>query len=243
MVLPAKPDDAPTLTAIALIAKRHWGYPAAWMAEWEPGLRVTPEFIAANETFAAWSDDGEAEKVLGWAALVVADNGEAWLEHLWVQPEAMGRGVGRFLFDYAVARARGAGLRAPAHRVRSPRRAFLPSNGAHGARAPRHLPCRAFHDSCLSLSTRSDLCCRGGSVREVPQSGMPPLISSLGGRWARHPAAALREGSYRRHPALRDFADRAASTMSPWRPRSLVARWTEDLPQLFPSTGLGSVGA
>ena len=59
MVLPAKPDDAPTLTAIALAAKGYWGYPIAWLAEWTPGLRVTPEFITANETFAVRPADCE----------------------------------------------------------------------------------------------------------------------------------------------------------------------------------------
>ena len=110
MVLPAKPDDAATLTAIALAAKRHWGYPAAWLAEWAPGLRVTPEFIAANETFVAWADDRRAGEMLGFAALIVADDGEAWLEHLWVRPEAMSRGIGRALFEHAVTRARGRGF-------------------------------------------------------------------------------------------------------------------------------------
>ena len=110
MVSPAKPGDAPALTAIARAAKRHWGYPAAWLEEWEPLLRVTPEFLAATETFAAWPADGGAGEILGWAALTVADDGDAWLEHLWVRPAAMGRGVGRLLFEHAAARARARGF-------------------------------------------------------------------------------------------------------------------------------------
>lgn len=110
MVFPAKPGDAPTLTRIAFAAKAHWGYPAAWLAEWEPGLRVTPEFLAANEVFVARPSAGGAGEILGWAALVAAADGALWLDHLWVQPAAMGRGVGRVLFEHAVARARARGF-------------------------------------------------------------------------------------------------------------------------------------
>ncbi len=148
MVFPAKPGDAPALTAIARAAKRHWGYPAAWLAEWEPGLRVTPEFIAANETFAARPAGGEAEEILGWAALVVASDGAMWLEHLWVRPEAMGRGVGRVLFEHAATRARARGF-ARLHVESDPhaepfylrmgaRRAGVVTAAVQGV--PRHLP-------------------------------------------------------------------------------------------------------
>jgi hypothetical protein len=32
----ATADDTPGLTAIARAAKAHWGYPAEWLAGWEP---------------------------------------------------------------------------------------------------------------------------------------------------------------------------------------------------------------
>ena len=99
-IIRARPADAPALSAIAWAAKAHWGYPADWMEQWRDVLTITPDFIAANETFAAVSDG----QITAFHALL--ETAEAWrLEHLWVLPEQMGRGFGRCLFTHAAARA------------------------------------------------------------------------------------------------------------------------------------------
>ncbi len=99
-IIPATPSLAPALSAIAWAAKAHWGYPAHWMAWWRAQLTITPQFIAANETFIATANG----RIVGFHALV--DKPESWrLEHLWVLPNEMGRGFGRSLFNHAVARA------------------------------------------------------------------------------------------------------------------------------------------
>jgi GNAT superfamily N-acetyltransferase len=96
----AHPSDAPVLSAIAHAAKAHWGYPPHWMKQWREQLTITPEFIAAHETFMA-EVDGE---ILGFHSLV--ETTESWhLEHLWILPKAISRGFGRSLFDHATARA------------------------------------------------------------------------------------------------------------------------------------------
>ena len=95
----AKPDDAVTLTEIALAAKRHWGYPIKWLESWYDVLTVLPEFIVSHETYAA-IDEG---RTVGFHAL--GRKGERMdLLHLWVLPDAMGRGVGRSLFIHALER-------------------------------------------------------------------------------------------------------------------------------------------
>jgi GNAT superfamily N-acetyltransferase len=92
--------DAATLTSIAVDAKRHWGYPETWIARWMPALTITPAFIAAHEIFAAESSGGG---LVGFYALVVEH--ERWaLDHLWVDPAHMGRGLGRQLFEHAARR-------------------------------------------------------------------------------------------------------------------------------------------
>ncbi len=102
----AKPDDAMTLTEIALAAKRHWGYPIKWLESWYDVLTVLPEFIVSHETYAA-IDEG---RTVGFHAL--GRKGERMdLLHLWVLPDAMGRGVGRSLFIHALERTRNLGFR------------------------------------------------------------------------------------------------------------------------------------
>ncbi|HJZ81870.1 MAG TPA: GNAT family N-acetyltransferase [Pyrinomonadaceae bacterium] len=101
----ARPDEAPTLTAIAFAAKRHWNYPEKWIQLWTTELTITPEFIADHEVFVALID----RRIVGCCALVVSDShGE--LEHMWIDPPQMGSGVGRALFEHVKERAKQLGL-------------------------------------------------------------------------------------------------------------------------------------
>lgn len=95
-IVRAHPQEADTLTAIAFAAKGHWGYPSAWLEQWRGQLTVTSEYIAANSSFVAV----EAGERIGF--VVVDPRGMvANLEHLWILPAAMSRGVGRALFAAA----------------------------------------------------------------------------------------------------------------------------------------------
>ena len=97
-IRPACATDAPTLTHIAFESKRHWGYPDHWMALWRDALTLTPAYIAEHVVFVAEAD-GEA---VAFCALVGA--GAQWeLDHLWVRPEFIGRGIGGQLFRHAAA--------------------------------------------------------------------------------------------------------------------------------------------
>lgn len=101
----ASAEDADALTKIAFAAKRHWQYPESWIRHWREVLTITPEYLHANPTFVAVMD----RELAGFCAVQVRLD-EALLDHLWVLPSCMGRGIGRALFQYAeeVARASGA---------------------------------------------------------------------------------------------------------------------------------------
>ncbi len=105
-ILRARPDDAATLTEIAFAAKRHWGYPERWIESWHDVLTVDPEFIVSHETYAAVIEG----QTVGFYAL--GQKGDRVdLMHMWVLPNAMGRGVGRSLFLHALERTRVLGFR------------------------------------------------------------------------------------------------------------------------------------
>jgi len=96
----SSPEEAETLTTIALEAKRYWGYPEHWIKHWEADLTITPDFIRDNQVYVAEAD-GE---IRGFYALCV--NGDkAELEHMWVTPACIGTGVGKELFLDAMERA------------------------------------------------------------------------------------------------------------------------------------------
>jgi ribosomal protein S18 acetylase RimI-like enzyme len=98
---PALPTHAGTLTRIALAAKRHWGYPERWIELWTPLLTFTSADLERADFFVAQVDD----EIAGFYSLTTAGP-RAELENLWVLPAFMGRGVGRGLFEHALARAR-----------------------------------------------------------------------------------------------------------------------------------------
>ena len=99
-IVRAQPSDAAALSAIARAAKAHWNYPTTWLEQWRAQLTITLEFVSANETYAAFIES----RIVGFHALVVTP-ATVRLEHLWVLPEAMSRGIGRELFHHATERA------------------------------------------------------------------------------------------------------------------------------------------
>lgn len=94
----ARADEAALLGSIAFEAKSHWNYAPEVMAGWRGELVVRldapqrrPAFVAENGGIVA----GFCQLELG---------GEVpSLEHLWVRPACMGRGVGRALLERASA--------------------------------------------------------------------------------------------------------------------------------------------
>jgi ribosomal protein S18 acetylase RimI-like enzyme len=102
-----KPEDAEALTQIAHAAKRHWGYPDRWIEAWRDILTMRPEFLAANVGYCAIEDG----RPVGFYVLTTESDG-IHLDHLWILPAAMHRGIGRSLFEHAVAQARNLGFRA-----------------------------------------------------------------------------------------------------------------------------------
>ena len=100
MIRRSSPEEAATLTTIALDAKRHWGYPEHWIQHWESDLTISPDFIRDNHVYVS-EEDGD---IRGFYALCVTGN-KAELEHMWVTPGSIGTGIGKELFLDAMERA------------------------------------------------------------------------------------------------------------------------------------------
>jgi ribosomal protein S18 acetylase RimI-like enzyme len=102
----AEPEEANTLTRIAVSAKAYWGYPQYWMEIWKPQLTIGPEYFVENEGWVAVV----GETPIGFYTLEER-HGNAWLENLWVLPEYIGKGVGKALFFHATDLSRQRGYR------------------------------------------------------------------------------------------------------------------------------------
>jgi ribosomal protein S18 acetylase RimI-like enzyme len=100
----AQPRDAAALTEIAFAAKRHWNYAETWIRGWADLLTITPEYLREHLTFLMATN----REILGFAAIEFTE-GEAVIQHLWVRPSAMRRGIGAALFAACETAAREAG--------------------------------------------------------------------------------------------------------------------------------------
>jgi GNAT superfamily N-acetyltransferase len=100
-IIHALPGNAEELSAIAFASKAHWGYPPHWMESWRYSLTIEPTYIEQNAVYIARLDGRTA----GFYALVHTNSGLE-LEHLWVSPPMMGKGVGRRLVSHALQFAR-----------------------------------------------------------------------------------------------------------------------------------------
>ncbi len=97
----ALPEEADTLSQIALSAKAYWGYPERWMEIWTPQLTFSPEYFEENDSWVA-----EIDNIPVAFYTLQERDGNAWLENLWVFPEYIGKGIGKVLFLQAVELSR-----------------------------------------------------------------------------------------------------------------------------------------
>jgi GNAT superfamily N-acetyltransferase len=93
-----RPEDHDRLRELTFQSKAYWGYDHDLVRGWADEL----ELPTGDNCWVA-EDDGT---IAAWAALTPPRDGVAILDHLWVAPHAMGRGIGSKLFELAADRAR-----------------------------------------------------------------------------------------------------------------------------------------
>jgi GNAT superfamily N-acetyltransferase len=106
-VRPGRPEEAADLTELIMRSKAYWGYDEEFMARCRPALTLHPADMVPKRVAVADLD--------GRAAGVVAITGtppEADLDLLFVDPWAIGSGVGRRLYEHALEVVRDHGFAA-----------------------------------------------------------------------------------------------------------------------------------
>lgn len=89
-------------------SKAHWGYDAAFMGLAARTLRLEADDMASGDVRVAEDADGTP---LGVCKLAAVDAATADLTDLFVEPRAIGAGIGRALLAWAADEARRRGLR------------------------------------------------------------------------------------------------------------------------------------
>jgi GNAT superfamily N-acetyltransferase len=103
----AEAGEAQALTVLCLRSKAHWGYDAEFMRLCVSSLTVGEDTIAEGRVLVATDEAGQT---IGTAS-VLRDGNDAELGLMFVDPSAIGGGIGRALFDEAVKLARQLGYR------------------------------------------------------------------------------------------------------------------------------------
>lgn len=102
----ARPEEATAISALAMRSKAHWGYDAAFLERSRDDLTITAQEIASASVYVFEDHNG----IAGFYQLRPAEDGLLVLNDLFVDPSAIGQGVGRRLWEHAVTVARELGF-------------------------------------------------------------------------------------------------------------------------------------
>lgn len=98
----ARPDEVVALNALIMRSKLHWGYAVDVGEAYRLALSLGADTIERNHVVCAEVDG----RLAGVAQVIARADGDAELEHLFVEPAFIGQGVGRRLWQRAVELAR-----------------------------------------------------------------------------------------------------------------------------------------
>jgi GNAT superfamily N-acetyltransferase len=97
-------DDAAVLTALALRSKAHWGYDEGFLTRCIAGLTIDGVVLGAGPAFIA-EPGRDAVAPAGFVAVDLGGPDGVEVTHLFVDPPAIGSGIGRRLWEQAVGAA------------------------------------------------------------------------------------------------------------------------------------------
>ncbi|TXL86629.1 GNAT family N-acetyltransferase [Streptomyces sp. IB2014 016-6] len=104
-IRPAQPEEATFLSDLAIRSKAHWGYDAEFLASCRGELTLNGEELAGRRTAVAERDGS----VVGFTTLE-GEPPQGVLGMMFVDPDAIGQGIGRLLFTHAVEAAQALGF-------------------------------------------------------------------------------------------------------------------------------------
>jgi GNAT superfamily N-acetyltransferase len=97
----ARADEAYFLTGLTLRSKAYWGYDREFMDAARAELTFRPEKYPGFEVYVL----ERGGRILGFCSLIPRSALEVVLDDLFVEPDAIGQGHGKALWNHAVLRA------------------------------------------------------------------------------------------------------------------------------------------
>lgn len=93
----AEMNEAETLANIAARSESYWGYDSAYMEKFRTIYNVTEEFIDKSASFVI----EEENFIIGFYGILI-ENDMTSLEYFFIEPEYIGQGYGKLLWNHLV---------------------------------------------------------------------------------------------------------------------------------------------
>ena len=117
LIRSAKTEDSQVLTEITFTSKGYWNYPKEYFEIWKNELTISSDYILKNEVFVYETDDA----IVGYYSLVeLKEDMEIsgirigkgfWLEHMFIDPGHIRKGIGTKLFGHLRERCMTRGIK------------------------------------------------------------------------------------------------------------------------------------
>ncbi|MEO1576840.1 MAG: GNAT family N-acetyltransferase [Pseudomonadota bacterium] len=101
----ARPDESAAISALALRSKGYWPYSAEFLEACRDELTYPPQKIASDPYLFTLAETGDDSRLAGMLLVHLESPGQVGLDALFVEPECIGQGVGRALWQRAVEQA------------------------------------------------------------------------------------------------------------------------------------------
>ncbi|MEO1484851.1 MAG: GNAT family N-acetyltransferase [Bacteroidota bacterium] len=95
-------SDAKAITELTLRSKNHWNYGEAQIEAWYDELEVSEAFIQSNAVYKLLYTD----QIAGFYAYTL-ESSKAVLEFLFIEPEFIGKGIGKALMEHFIKKMHG----------------------------------------------------------------------------------------------------------------------------------------
>lgn len=95
-------DDHEILSEIAFEGKGYWNYGEEQLEAWRDNLTISKDYIKENEVYKLI----EVDKTIGFYSLILIDKSTIKIDFLFMFPEFIGKGVGKFLLESCIETAK-----------------------------------------------------------------------------------------------------------------------------------------
>lgn len=94
-IAPVLPSESSLISALCFRSKAYWGYSEEQMEKWRNELRCSSEYILKNKVYKLTIED----RIIAFYSYYFLDTRSVFMDNLFVDPDFIGKGLGKILMD------------------------------------------------------------------------------------------------------------------------------------------------